>query len=102
MLQSQKDQTAQVVRQLADEMVQNISANKAWCAQTAPWICFQLSRGAPRQESVQMQVQTLDQCQVIIHKPIFIEPKFDPGGCDPPTLRPGNPPTFTKATPGTW
>ena len=49
-----------------------------------------------------MQVQTLDQCQVIIHKPVYIAPKFDPGGCEPPALLPGTPPTYTKATPGTW
>ena len=84
MLQAQKDQTAQIVNQLADDMVQNISANKAW------------------QDAVQMQVQTLDNCQVIIHKPVYIAPKFDPGGCDPPTLQPGTPPTFTKAVPGSW
>ena len=49
-----------------------------------------------------MQVQTLDQCQIIVHKPVYVAPKFDPGGCDPPTLQPGTPPSFTKATPGTW
>ncbi len=112
-LQVQKDQTALVVRQLADEMVQNISANKAWCVQLLPRLLLpracqpaeiQLSRRAcrSRQDTVQMQVQSLDQCQVIIHKPIFIAPKFDPGGCEPPSLQPGTPPTYTKGTPGTW
>ena len=105
LLQAQKDQTSQIVRQLADDMVQNISAIKAWCVLLASdlrVLALHLSGVAPRQESVQMQVNTLDQCQVILHKPIYVAPKFEPGGCDPPKLIPGNPPTYTKATPGTW
>jgi hypothetical protein len=77
-------QTDSLVQQYADDLLQN---RTAWDKLTA--------------QAAQLQVQTLT-CETIVHKPIFVPGKFDPGGCEPATLQPGTPPSFTKGTPGTW
>ena len=78
-----QNQTAPLVQQLAEDLVQN---RTAW-----------------ERSASQLQVQTYQpSCKVIIHPPVFTPGKFDPGGCDAPTLQPGTPPSYTPGTPGTW
>jgi hypothetical protein len=72
------------VQQYADDLLQN---RTAWDRLTA--------------QATQLQVQTLT-CEVIVHKPVFIAGSYDPGRCEPATLQPGTPPSFTKGTPGSW
>ena len=82
---AQAQLTQVLVQQYADDMLRNTSA----------WRELSDSQAA-------LQIQTVQLCETIVHKPVMTPGRFDPGGCEAPTVQPGTPPRFTPATPGTW
>jgi hypothetical protein len=101
---------AQAVRQAALLAQAQQNATAAAAAQYVEDIVVKNATAARDALAVQaalaLQIQSIgpghSTCETIVHKAIYIAGKFDPGGCDPPTLQPGTPPSYVKGTAGTW
>ncbi len=90
--QAQQNATAAAAAQYVEDIV----AKNATAARDALAV----------QAALALQIQSIgpghSTCETIVHKAIYVAGKFDPGGCDPPTLQPGTPPSYVKGTAGTW